>query len=366
MKNFKYIFLILSIIGVFLSCSDDQVGFVPMSVTKVSTVLDREQEIQQAELAQYIIVQGEGLSAVSSILVNDISVNMDEVYIKDNELTFPIPRVIPSEVNNLITLLSPQGTITVPLTVHIPKLVVNGMFNEFTPAGEIMKIVGDFFDLYEINTESGKLFWGDQEMQIIRALQDTLYFKLPDDAKPGTKIKIISPIAGEITVPGKYRETGNMLCDYDPFSGWGGGQYVSNGPEPAPITGQYSHFKLSASDAADDEWSATVAIIQKGVEYWDDIKQNPDNYVLKFEVNTLIPLTKRKINFFFQQLSYSWEPFIKGLPFDTKKEWCTISINLSDVWKGEVPAGSDFQVMGNSYAENTDICFDNFRIVPKD
>lgn len=145
MKNFKYIFLILSIIGVFLSCSDDQVGFVPMSVTKVSTVLDREQEIQQAELAQYIIVQGEGLSAVSSILVNDISVNMDEVYIKDNELTFPIPRVIPSEVNNLITLLSPQGTITVPLTVHIPKLVVNGMFNEFTPAGEIMKIVGDFF-----------------------------------------------------------------------------------------------------------------------------------------------------------------------------------------------------------------------------
>lgn len=69
-----------------------------------------------------------------------------------------------------------------------------------------MKIVGDFFDLYEITTESGQLFFGDQEMDIIRAVQDTLYFNLPEDAIAGTKIKIVSPIAGERLVPGRYYE----------------------------------------------------------------------------------------------------------------------------------------------------------------
>ena len=39
---------------------------------------------------------------------------------------------------------------------------------------------------------------------------------------------------------------------------------------------------------------------------------------------------------------------------------------LSEAWKGDVPADGTLQILGNSYAEDTDICFDNFRIVPKE
>lgn len=366
MKKNEYILLLMLILCLFLSCSDDEPEYVPMSVSKISTVLDREQSIEQADLAQYIIVQGKGLSAVSSIFVNDIPVNMEDIYIEDHEITFPIPRVIPGEVNNLVTLKSAQETVTIPLTVYIPKLKVDGMFNEFLPVGETMKVVGDFFDLYEINTESGQIFWGDQEVEIIRAVQDTLYFQLPNDAQPGTRIKLVSPIAGEVYVPGKYQEKGNMLCDYDPYTGWGGNQYISSGPTPTPITGQYSHFKLSATDAADWEWSGTVAIAQLGVTYWEDVQNHPENYLLKFEVNTLTPLTKRQIRFYFSQINYDWQPFANGLAFNTNGEWYTVSIDLSEVWNGAIPADGTLQIMGNSYAENTDICFDNFRIVPKD
>lgn len=222
-----------------------------------------------------------------------------------------------------------------------------------------------FFDLYEITTESGQLFFGDQEMDIIRAVQDTLYFNLPEDAIAGTKIKIVSPIAGERLVPGRYYERGNMLCDYDPYTGWGGNNYVNNGPVPEPITGNYSRFKIAKEDAADWEWSGTVAIAQIGVNYWDDVKANQDNYQLKFEVNTLTALSKRQIRFFFEQINYDWEPFASGLAFKTNGEWQTISIDLNEVWKGDVPNTGTLQVMGNSFAEDTDICFDNFRIVPK-
>ena len=368
MKTLKYTLLVLAILGcgIFSSCSDDEETIAPLSVAKVSTVTDRKEAIDKANLAQYIIVQGTGLNAVTSILVNDVPVDMLEAYITSNEITFPIPRVIPENVNNLITLSTGSATVTTPLSVFVPDLRIDGMYNEFTPAGEMMKIVGDYFDLYKITTESGQLFFGDEEMDIIRAVQDTLYFNLPNDAIAGTKIKIVSPIVGEVLVPGRYYERGNMLCDYDPYTGWGGNNYVSEGPNPTPITGNYSHFKIAKEDAGDFEWSGTVAIAQIGVNYWDDVKANQNNYQLKFEVNTLTALGKRQIRFFFEQINYDWEAFASGLAFKTNGEWQTVALDLSEVWKGDIPNTGTFQVMGNSYAEDTDICFDNFRIVPKD
>ena len=155
MKTFRYILFVWVMLGcgLFASCEDDEVEYAPLAVTRVSTVLDREQGIDQANLAQYIIVQGTGLNAVNSILVNDVQVDLKDAYITSGEITFPIPRVIPGEINNLITLGSGNSTVTAPISVFIPELEVNGMFNEFTPAGDTMKVVGDYFDLYEITTE---------------------------------------------------------------------------------------------------------------------------------------------------------------------------------------------------------------------
>ena len=106
MKTFRYILFVWVMLGcgLFASCEDDEVEYAPLAVTRVSTVLDREQGIDQANLAQYIIVQGTGLNAVNSILVNDVQVDLKDAYITSGEITFPIPRVIPGEINNLITL----------------------------------------------------------------------------------------------------------------------------------------------------------------------------------------------------------------------------------------------------------------------
>ena len=368
MKTLKYTLLVLAILGcgAFSSCSDDDEAIAPLSVAKVSTVTDRKEAIDKANLAQYIIVQGTGLNAVTSILVNDVPVDMLEAYITSNEITFPIPRVIPENVNNLITLSTGSATVTTPLSVFVPDLRIDGMYNEFTPAGEMMKIVGDYFDLYEITTESGKLYFGDREMEIVRAVQDTLYFKLPTDAAVGAKVKIVSPVAGEVMVPGKYKEKGNMLCDYDPFTGWGGGQYLSSGPTPVAISGQYCRFNIAKGDANDWDWNSVTGISQLAVEYFPEVLANQNNYLLKFEVNTLKPLTKRQIRFYFSQINYDWEPFASGLALNTNGEWQTVTLELGTMWKGSGPADGVLQIMGNSYAEDTDISFDNFRIVPKD
>lgn len=369
MKTFRYILFAWVILGcgLFTSCKDDEVEYAPLAITRVSAVSDREQAIEQVDLGQYIIVQGSGLNAVSTLLINDVVVDLDNAYITPKEITFSVPRTIPGEVNNLITLMSDQATVTTPVSVFIPDLRVDGMYNEFTPAGETMKVVGDFFDIYGITPESGKLFFGDKEMVITKATADTIYFQLPEDAVAGSKIRLISPIEGEVIVSGKYMEKGNMLCDFDPYDGWGGGaNYVSSGPEPQPYSGQYSHFKLSKNDADDWAWNDFTGIAQKNVTYWQEVLENPQDYWFKFEVCTLVPLTKRLIRFYFEQILIDWAPFSPSLPFKTNGEWQTVTIDLADMWKGDLPNTSMLQIMGNGLAEDTDICFDNFRIVPKD
>lgn len=367
MKTLKYILLVLVLLGCgwFTSCKEDDNEYAPLSITKVSTVLDRKEGISVAELAQYIIVQGAGLHTVNSILVNDVPVDLNDAYITSDEITFQVPRVIPGEVNNLITLISADQKVTVPIEVNVPPLEVDGMYNEFTQAGSTMKIVGDFFDLYKMTTEEGQLFFGDKEMKITEATGTSLSFVLPADAAAGTKIKLVSPIMGEVMVPGKYKEKGNMLCDFDPYTGWGGGKYVSEGPVPAPLSGKYSHFKIKKEDAPDWTWNDVTAIIMIGTTYFPEVLANHKDYVLKFEVNTGKPLTKRQIRFYFSQINYDWEPFASGLAFSTNGEWKTITLGLDKVWKDDKPADGVIQVLGNSYAEDTDISFDNFRIVPK-
>lgn len=369
MKALKYIliFLIISGCGIFVSCNnDDDNNTEPLSVTKVSTVLDRKSAINTAELAQYIIVQGTGLNATKSILVNDVEVDMRTVYITNDEITFPVPRVVPGEVTNLITIKSLGSSVTASINIIVPDLLIEGMGNEFTPAGKVMKIVGDYFDLYQVTTESGQVFFGNKEVEIIEATGTAISFVLPADAVAGTKIKVVSPVCGERIVPGKYKERGNMLCDYDPYTGWGGGDYVTSGPTPEATSGNYSHFKLGRDDAGDWEWSGKTTVLMIGTTYFPEVLANQDNYLLKFEVNTLKPLIRRQIRCYFSQIEYAWEPFASGLAFNTNGEWRTVTLNLKDVWKGQKPNDGIIQILGNSWAEDTDISFDNFRIVPKD
>lgn len=367
MKTLKYILLLLMVLGCgfFTSCKDEEVAYAPLSVTKISSVVDRETAITMAGLSQCVIIQGTGLDAVDFISINSVPVDLKNAFLTPTELTFPIPRVIPESLNNKVIIGAGDTKMEYPLEVFIPDLRVDGMFNEFVAAGDTMRIIGDFFDLYEITAESGQLLFGDKELDIARAVQDTLFFVLPDDAVAGTKIKLISPVCGERLVPGRYHDRGYMMCDYDPYTGWGGGQYLSNGPEPAPFSGQYSRFKLKKGDAADWEWSGTVSIALFNFTFPSEVLEHQGDYEFKFEVNTMKPLAKRTINFYIAQMCYGWTPFVEGLPFKTNEEWKTITIDLFDMLKGEAPANTIMQFLGNTLAEDTDICFDNFRIVSK-
>lgn len=55
--------------------------------------------------------------------------------------------------------MSDQATVTTPVSVFIPDLRVDGMYNEFTPAGETMKVVGISLISTELLQNPENYFW---------------------------------------------------------------------------------------------------------------------------------------------------------------------------------------------------------------
>ena len=99
----------------------------------------------------------------------------------------------------------------------------------------------------------------------------------------------------------------------------------------------------------------------------------PEDYYLKFEVNTIKPYNANlvKINVGLTSEdndAYKWNP-----PYDTKGQWQTVVIPLEEVFASYrvrptvSPAGYWSRIlMGHAPGDlDADIAFDNFRVVPK-
>jgi len=103
-----------------------------------------------------------------------------------------------------------------------------------------------------------------------------------------------------------------------------------------------------------------------------DAIQNPANYNVKFEINTLKPYNKNRIILNVgltgeDNDGYIWQP-----PYDSKGQWATVTIPFEEMVakykkKPEVSATgywSRILIFGGDDFD-ADIAFDNLRIVPK-
>jgi hypothetical protein len=168
-----------------------------------------------------------------------------------------------------------------------------------------------------------------------------------------------------------------MFIDSDPYEGWWNSSYVITNPgptDPAKINGNYIRFKKTLgawqwTEVAGGPASA-MPVHSKNIPDAAIIK--PSDYNLKFEVNTLKPYNSNlvKINVALNaedNNAYQWAP-----PFDTHGQWQTVIIPFEQIVASYAVRPT---VNPNGYwsrllfhgdgALDADICFDNFRVVPK-
>jgi hypothetical protein len=386
MKTFsiKYLLFFVLISAMMMSC-DDIVTYndgydngltstgAP-KIAKISPIDARESSITEGALAQMIVIQGENLSGVKSITINDVEVDLKEAYIKAKEIVLPIPRILPTAVNNKLVVTTQKGVASVDFTVMIPDLKLDGLYNDFVNPGDTARIEGDFFDLYKVDKANGSITLGGNKIDIIDATGSEIRVKIPDNAVPGSKIVISSPLV-KTPLELKWRDTGIQLLNYSDLGGynwiWAGANLItsgSNAGDPKPLIGYPSYTRVVRSNVAAWDWfnvfGGNTAVNDA------DVVAHPENYWLKFEINTksASPLAIGNMIFQLNGGQYSWNPAAGGISFNTYDKWKTVKLDLKTIMgdktieNGRNPFNIIFQ---NTALFSCDFSLVNFRIVHK-
>jgi hypothetical protein len=336
------------------------------TITRITTSSDLENPISQAALTQMICLHGDNLTGLISIFINDVEVNLSTVYALRDRITLPIPRILPSDVDNKVKIKTKYGETYASLSIISPPFEVAGLENEYCFAGDTVRINGNNFDLYNITAELGKVYFGSTEAIIDSTAEKFIMIIVPQAAQPGDIIRI-QGTQTDIYLTGRFRDARGIFEDIDNYTGWSNQQCFTDGTinqnDPKPCSGLYTRISRTLGSW---EWFDFFAAWYT----WPrDVFDNPHKYYFKFEINTLKALKTKSINL--NQTGWEWKPWIVS-EFNTGGKWQTITAEMTDVMNGKV--SSDFPVDNNIFqftlrggeSETVDLCLDNFRIIPKE
>ncbi|NGM61107.1 hypothetical protein G5B30_04150 [Sphingobacterium sp. SGG-5] len=336
---------------------------------------------------QLIALVGDNLEETTEIWFNDQQALLTPPYITSQSILVRVPLGVPQEVTNTIRLVfKGGGELEYDFRVVIGAPVLNSMRCEYVADGEVVAIRGSNF--YEPLTV---VFSGGLEAEIVSVEETILQVRVPVGAEEGPLT--VTSNFGETVSNFWLRDSRNIFVKGDVHGWWGAAFKVTTDPgpeDPQKINGTYIRVKQGITSG---QWlpimggpaSAVGADQAKAVP--DDAIENPENYNLKFEVNTIKPYSANmfRINVGlysriaatdftdgYDNTNYAWPP-----PYDTQGEWETIVIPFERVMGSYSRDHSAGGVNPNDWGYNIrllfsgpgaldcDMAFDNFRVVPK-
>lgn len=296
--NFRNIYLgSMLLLGLFTACSDDEYNSMPIQLTNVTTLDDMNTPIMEAAMGDFIAVHGTGLDIrnIDSILINDVALDMLEVYTEDNTLFMKIPVQLPKKETNKIYIYNSHGCQEVPFKANAPQLRLDRMFNEYTSPGDTIMIYGDFFELYEIDSLNAVVDFNGKVSKIISSGNNYLTTQVPVNVDKNIKVKVKGTKWNvEAVCPGRYYDREFMIMDFDEYLPASMTNVVTDPKDPQRLSGNF----LRIDDKS--EYSGWWYIAERGgIEYTADMLglESCKNYVVKCEFRTANQFILDKIKF---------------------------------------------------------------------
>lgn len=376
-KQLLFLTLATAMTGSYTSCSEDSLpnnGNPRIRYVRITDPLSADSLLIGAGQGNLIAIIGENLGDAREIWFNDQQAVLTTTYITNTTILVSVPSQVPLDITNRMKIVFAKGnTLEHEFEVQISEPFVNSINNEYALPGEVAIIRGNYF--YEPLTVT---FTGGAIGELVSVEDDILQVRVPSGAEPGP-ITVASNF-GQTPSDFWFRDNRNIILSSDPFTGWWNAAFVVSQPaagDPPTINGNYIRVTRTIGAWAWTEVAGgpadAMGDISKNIP--DEAILKPENYYLKFEVNTLKPYNNNMIKFNFGLPSevndaYQWAP-----PFDTKGQWQTVSIPYEAISKSYKDLGVTPTVNPNGYWTRIlihgpgdwecDIAFDNFRIVPK-
>jgi len=378
MKTFNHSILItimtLAVVGIFTACQKDDLpngGEPRITYVRVTNPASSDSLLVGAAQGKLIAIMGENLGKAVEMWFNDQKASLNPTYITNTTILVNVPAQIPLAISNKLKINFSDGrTLLHQFEVQISKPLVSSMLSEHVNSGEIATIRGNFF--YAPITAK---FTGGSMGELVSVKDNEIQVRVPAGAQPGPIT--VKTNFGETESDFWFRDTRNVFIDSDPYEGWWNSSYVVSSPgagDPPKISGNYLRFKKSIAAWSWNELAggpaSAMPVHSKNIP--DAAILKPEDYNLKFEVNTTKPYTSNmlKINAGLSAEdndAYLWKP-----PYDTKGQWQTVVIPFEEVVasykvKPTVnPAGYWSRLLFHGPGDlDADISLDNFRVVPK-
>jgi hypothetical protein len=364
----------LAVLSIYTSCKKDDApngGEPSISYVRVTNPNSSDSLLVGAAQGKLIAIIGVNLGGAVEIWFNDQQASLNPTYITNTSILVNVPAQIPLAINNKLEITFKNGTKLVhDFQVQISKPTVSSMVSEHVNTGDVATIRGDFF--YAPLTVS---FAGGVNGELVSIKDKEIQVRIPAGALPG-QITVKTNF-GETKSNFWFRDNRNMFISSDPYEGWWNSSYVVTNPgpgDPPKINGNYIRYRKLTGAWSWNELAGgpATAMPNHSKNVPDAAILKPDDYNLKFEINTVKPYNASiiRINVALNSEdnnAYQWQP-----PVDTKGEWQTIIIPFETVVASYAvkpvinPNGYWTRLLIQGPGDlDADLCFDNFRIVPK-
>ena len=375
---YKYLFSLLTLLvagAAITSCSDDDSAGQPEVIyVRVTDPASSDSLLVAAGQGQMVAIMGKNLQTVREIWFNDQQATLNPNFITNTTIITRIPTQIPLEIDNQLKMVFGNGeTLVHDFKVEVSEPVIDRMKNEWAPIGEEAVIYGNYF--YAPITVT---FTGGVTGEIASLEDQEIHVVVPEGAEPGPIT--ITTNFGETESDFWFHDNRNMFGTFEGptyYGWWHGPNYIkADDPVIQAINGKFLRVKTNLSSGAWFEFFVGEGydISTLTAQVPADAIENPEDYSLKFELNTLETLVGARIQMYFgnamsadrNNYHYGWNPNL-----DTGDEWQTISVPFADI----LEANPNIQVSGTGYglsfwfwqspaAVKADFAMDNVRIVP--
>ena len=362
--------------GILTSCSDEDLpngGEPRIRYVRVTDPDAADSLLVAAGQGQMIAIMGENLGDARELWINDQRAALNPSFITNTTIITRVPSQIPSDITNEMTIVfSDNKTLVHNFAVDISEPVISYMKSEYVPAGEVAVIHGNYF--YEPVTVT---FTGGVTGELVTVEDELLEVVVPEGAEPGPIT--VTTNFGETESDLWFRDNRNIIASFDGTTSglWHGPSYiVSSDEEITAINGKFIRMKRNLAAWGWFELyvgpsNSDVALELKNIPA--DAIANPEDYSLKFEINTLKSLTGAAIHMYIGpnmaddrgNVNYNWQPNIH-----TNGEWETVVIP----WEAVHTANGKFAYNPDGYGVSIhfsgpspvdgDFGLDNMRVVP--